>query len=263
MSCRAAVRAVAFASVVATAFASHATNKRECDESVSESTPWAAKLHGRVFDPDGRPLALVLVSAVPHGAPVHDHPTHRAYHAADDDCLVEMLKRSSEKAASALTDEAGLFILPLPGKELHDIRLQARGYVLQDISNVPLDPHLAVHMRRGARVSGQVTDGGNPLAQAKIFFQPVGDDGRFPYIGYRVSTDAKGSYSLSGLGEGEYLLDVQLEHEGNRHMISRRLLVETSSEFKLDVKVDEPNNDLREVFHRWYARHRDSGPQAD
>jgi len=259
MSCRAGVRAVAFASVVATAFASHAANKGGCGEGISESTPSAAELHGSVFDPDGRPLAHVLVSAVPHGAPVHDHPTPRAYFAADDLCLVEMLKRSSEKSTSALTDEAGRFTLPLRGKEPHDIRLQARGYVLQDFSNVPLDHHFAVHMQRGARVSGQVTEGGKSLAQAEIFFQPVGDDGRFPYIGYRVSTDAKGSYSLSGLGQGEYLLEVPFEHEGNRHMMSRRLLVETSSELKLDMKVDEPNNDLREVFNRWYARHRDGG----
>ena len=133
------------------------------------------------------------------------------------------------------------------------------GMWLQDVSNVAIDHPFVGHMQRGARVSGQITERGKPLAQVEVFFQPVGDDGRLPYIGYRVSTDAKGSYSISGLGRHEYLLEVHFEREGNRYANSRRLLVETSRELKLDVKVDEPNDDSREVFSRWYAHQRDDG----
>ena len=147
----------------------------------------------------------------------------------------------------------------LAEKGLHDIRLQARGYVLQDVSNVSPDQPFSGRMQPGARVSGQITERGKPLAQVEVFFQPVGDDGRFPYLGYRVSTDAKGTYNLSGLGQGEYLLEVQYEREGNRHSYNRRLLVETSRELELDMIVDESNDDLREVFSRWYARQRDGG----
>jgi hypothetical protein len=182
------------------------------------------------------------------------------YTAAADESLVAMLKRMSEKSTSVVTDDAGRFALPLPTKEARlDLRMQGRGLVLKEVPNVSVEQPFAAQLEPGAHVLGKVAANGRPLADADVFLQLVGGDDRFPYIGYRVKTDTKGAYRLDGLGSGEYLISIQFDADGSRFEADRRLVVDRQKEIKLDVKADEPNDDLHDVFNRWYERKRDGG----
>jgi hypothetical protein len=239
--------------------AAQAAPKSGCPDEVAATGPSIAVLKGSVQDEQGRPLAHVLVSAVPHGTPVHEHPTPRAYDADEDGCLLSMLKRMRETAVSTVSDDAGHFTLALGEKGAHDVRLQGRGLVVQDVADIQVDRPLAARMSRGARVSGTLTQGAKPKADAEVFLQPVGLDDRFPYVGYRERSNAKGAYALSGLGSCEYLVSAQFHEKEGFFGADRRLVSPGTGEITLAIRVDEANDDLRAVFSEWYQKRRDAG----
>jgi hypothetical protein len=67
------------------------------------------------------------------------------------------------------------------------------------------DVTLDIVFPTGARLSGRVTQGGEPAAQKNVWMRPVEDESNTLY---RTSTSGDGVYEIEGLSPGEYRLSV-------------------------------------------------------
>lgn len=134
-----------------------------------------------------------------------------------------------------VTSDDGTFSLKHVQPGALDLRVTAPGYVAGTVSDLTVEEGKAltgieVKLDRGARVTGHVTGGGNPVAGVRI-------RGGLRSIRMAPSTtsDANGDYTLDGVPAGEVTIDFTKEGFVVKH---KTVDVETGKDARLDVDLD-------------------------
>ena len=150
-----------------------------------EATP-DRSLHGRVVDPDGKPVV---------GAVVESHGVRRKNDAGT------MWVQLPGVDPLAVTDERGEFLLTArdPFVSL-DVRVEARGFAKKQFSNLASGaaPH-TLTLTEGATVKGRVLWQGKPLAGVSVGMVSV-DRGVENFTGnFEIGTDSEGRFAFLNL----------------------------------------------------------------
>ncbi len=145
--------------------------------------PPAAAVEGKVLSPDGQPVPDATVSVAQPAQ--NDLPSFSSLRAA--------------------TDGDGWYRLDgiSPGKQTLEARAEGYRRAVREIEAPPRTTTLDFELERGLEVSGRVVDdGGNPVPGAQILLSA----GRFSVDAPRALSEADGSFRLSGLQDGTYML---------------------------------------------------------
>jgi hypothetical protein len=153
------------------------------------SLPPGFVLRGQVLDHRGAPLAGALVRAepVPDGEP---WPPTR-------------------------TDSNGSFLIRNLRRQTHRVTVESRTHGVLTVEPVVVDGMdipLVIHLPRGLSIRGTVLSDGLPVAGVRVAARPWEDwplvvDGKVFRPG--AVTDQEGGFSIGGLPEGRFLLQVQ------------------------------------------------------
>ncbi len=145
--------------------------------------PPAAAVEGKVLSPDGQPVPDATVSVV--------RPTQN-----------DLPSFSPLRAA---TDGDGWYRIDgiPPGKQTLEARAEGYRRAVREIEAPPRTATLDFALERGLEVSGRVVDdGGNPVPGAQLLLSA----GRFSVDAPRALSEVDGSFRLSGLQDGTYML---------------------------------------------------------
>jgi protocatechuate 3,4-dioxygenase beta subunit len=179
-------------------------------KNVTLTVPKPARLEGRVVDRGTRqPITEFTISAARPNGPMFPQSMH-----AND----------------------GAFVLEAVAPGELEIRATASGYIAGKRSGVVAEEGktvsgVEVQLDRGARITGHVTGGGQPLANVQVMRPNSGSSG-----GQMANTDQNGDYILDGMEAG----DRTIEFRRNGFVPAKKdVTVEVGKDARLDVDLDK------------------------
>lgn len=121
----------------------------------------------------------------------------------------------------ALTNENGIFALQVRAKNL-GIEVTKPGYAPQLLSRVPVDGPFDVRLRRGASISGAITDEyGEPVSGTRVTVKLLSSTLEGRDLSKVSSSDDRGEYRIGSLPFGDFLVSVTTIGAGANADISK------------------------------------------
>ena len=185
---------------------------------------------------DVTPPAREVTITIPVPARIEGRVIDRATSAPIPSFHVAPMRPGIGSRGMDVSSDDGTFVLPrvLPGRM--ELRVSARGYVTGSVADINVEPGktlsgVEVKLDRGARLTGRVTSGDKPVAQATVHFGTA----NIRFVGVPATTDENGEYTLEGVPAGSQTIEFMKDGFVTKR---KNVDVEGGKEVRLDVELD-------------------------